>query len=368
MKRSRECHILIAVFVLTCAMIAMSGQVFPNGVSLVFASESKPISLRFAETAPPVSMYCKTRIWWAGEIEKRTGGRLKIKIFPGNALAKDKVVIDAVKTRLADGGLVPTVYHPGRTPLGAVSQNPVGSSDLYASYQAMQYLINHYDPLKKELAKVNQKALWASGPGAMMLMTTLPVEDLGKLKGLKIRASGQFATLVKRLGSTPVFIPTGETYEGLQRGTAQGLVHGLAFIAPHRFYEVCKHLFVFEDIGASVLGLGTINLDVWKGLPEDMQKVVIEVSNEYAIHLAKAQMKMEEGIMNKLRGAGVTVYRMNDEDKRTLKVHADAVAGTWKKAIDAKGLPGTDTLDLFVKTKAKYQAEVDAKGYPWARK
>jgi TRAP-type C4-dicarboxylate transport system substrate-binding protein len=367
MKRLKKCLGLTLVLAVSSAAVALFGWVILDPAPVVFASEAKPITLKFAENAPPVSMYCKSRMWWAGEIEKRSGGRLKIKIFPGGSLAKDKVVIDAVKARLADGGLVPTVYHPGKTPLGAVSQNPVGSSDLYASYMAQQYLMNNYAPLQKELEKVNQKALWASGPGAMRLMATTPVDSLDKLKGLKIRASGQFADLVKRLGATPVFIPTGETYEGLQRGTAQGLVHGLAFIGPHRFFEVCKHLMMFEDIGASVLGLGTINLDVWNGLPADIQNVVQEVSNEYAIYLAKAQIELEENILKKFRAAGVTIYRMSAEDKRKLQTTAKAVAGQWTEKIDAKGLPGTEILGLFVEMKAKYQAEVDTKGYPWAR-
>jgi len=337
-------------------------------LNVTFAAEVKPIVLRFAEDEPAPSMFAKTRVWWASEIEKRTGGRLKIEIYPGGTLAKGPAIIESVRTRLADGGTMITVFHPGKTPLATVGQNPVGSSNLYANYMAMQELLLNYAPLQQELAKFHQKALWSYASGTQRLIAKKPLPDLSAIRGLKIRATAQMASLIGKLGGSPVFIPMGETYEGLQRGTVEGAMAGIAHISPLHFHEVCKHLLMLEGSGINNGAFGTINLDAWKGLPEDIQKVVLEVNNEYPTYLAKAHMEFEEKTLEAFKAAGVTIYTMNPDDKKRLTAVGEEVAKEWTKEMDGKGLPATEILNLLLKASAKYLAEVDAKGYPWAKK
>jgi TRAP-type C4-dicarboxylate transport system substrate-binding protein len=77
---------------------------------------------------------------------------------------------------------------------------------------------------------------------------------------------------------------------------------------------------------------------------------------------------MEKQILEQFKAAGVTIYQMNAEDKKTLMAAGATVSDKWKKDLDAKGLPGTEILDLFLKKLSAFQATVDAEGYPWARK
>ena len=96
MKDSNKCYRMSMVFSIGLVMAVIIGWAGINTGSIAFASSDKPIVLKFAEDEPAVSMYAKTRVWWANEIEKRTGGRLKIKIYPGGALARAPVMLDAV--------------------------------------------------------------------------------------------------------------------------------------------------------------------------------------------------------------------------------------------------------------------------------
>jgi len=362
MEQTKNRHNFLVIFLV--ALVAVTWTL----PKVSFAVEVKPVVLKFAEDEPAGSMYAKTREWWAREIERRTGGRLQVKIYPGGTLANARNAIDAVMTKVADGGTVVSVFHPGKTPLATVSQNPVGSSDLYASYEAMKYLLDNYAPLQKEFAKFNQKAFWAYASGGQKLIATRPIENLSKLKGLKVRATAQMGSLADKLGAIPVFIPMGETYEGLQRGTAEGAMAGLAHMKPLRFYEVCKHLLMLEGIGGSNCGFGTINLDVWKSLPPDIQKTVSEVSNEYYTFAAKAHIEMEQTILNEFKAAGVTVYSLSADDKNKLTAAGEEVTRLWTKDLDGKGLPGSEILDTLLKVTAKYHAEGETKGYPWKRK
>ena len=358
----------LSSFFVSIFILALMGAGLTGPYSIASAAQAKPIELKFAEDEPAQSLFCQTRFWWAEEIAKRTNGRLKIKIYPASTLANGRNAIDAVRARLADGGKAVSVFHPGKTPLSTVSQNPLGSTDLYAGNMAIQDLMFNYKPLIQEWAKFNQIPLWNSPTGSQNLIANRPLTDLSQLKGLKIRASAQNADVVAILGGTPVFIPMPETYEALQRATADGAMAGLAHMKPLRFWEVCKHLLMFGNNGISACGFGTLNLDVWKSLPKDAQKVVLDVSKEFTAYLAERQIELEKNVLDEFRTAGVKIYTLNDEDKKAFSAACETVSRKWAKDLDDKGLPGTEILDLFLKKTAEYEAEVKAQGYPWAKK
>jgi TRAP-type C4-dicarboxylate transport system substrate-binding protein len=346
----------------------MSGSVGGDFGAFALAAEKSVIELRFAEDEPATSMYTKTRVMWAEEIEKRTNGRLKIKIYPGGTLANGRTTIHAVQKGLADGGQLVSVFNPGLTPLATVSQCPTGGTDLYAAYMAMQYMLNNYAPLQEEFAKFNQKALWSTATGTQRLISKKPVPEISQLKAMKIRATAHNADLVGKLGATPVFIPMGETYEGLQRGTVEGAMAGLAHMKPLRFFETAKNLMMFDGNGVSNCGFGTMSLQVWNSLPKDIQKVVQDVSNEYPALIAEKQMELEKTVLDEFKAEGVKVYYLTPDDKKVFMEAGESVAKAWTKEMDAKGLKASEILDLFLKKTAEYEAEVKTKGYPWVKK
>ena len=354
-------------------MTAMLGLIATGFDKVAYAGEvkegaSKRMVLKFANLEPPPSLFTKMFQWWASEIEKRTHGRLKIEVYSGGTLARPKSVIEAIAIGLADAGEVVTVFNPGKTPLATVGQNPIGGSDIYVNHRAMQDLINSYGPIQEEFRKFNQKALWTQATGSQRLIARKPIGTLDNLQGMKIRASAQMATLYKKLGAAPVFLPMTETYVELQRGTAEAASAGLSHMEPLRFHEVCKHLLMLEGIGVNNAGFGTINLHKWKMLPPDIQKVVMEVSNEFPASLSKNMMESEKKILEAFRSAGVKVYELNAADKKRLKRVGEEVAEMWAKNMEGKGLPGEETLNAFLRAESRYQAEVDAKGYPWEKR
>jgi len=372
-NHSRECRKLPIVLAVGISITVTIGWFVTTFNKVAYAGEvkegaSKQIVLKFANLEPPPSLFTKMFQWWASEIEKRTDGRLKIEVYSGGTLARPKSVIEAIAIGLADTGEVVTVFNPGKTPLATVGQNPIGGSDIYVNHRAMQDLINSYAPIQEEFRKFNQKALWTQATGSQRVIARKSIETLDNLQGMKIRASAQMATLYEKLGAAPVFIPMTETYEGLQRGTAEAASAGLSHMEPLRFHEVCKHLLMLEGIGVNNAGFGTINLNTWKMLPSDIQKVVMEVSNEFPASLSKNMMESEKKILEAFRSVGVKVYELNAGDKNRLKRVGEEVAEMWAKSMEGKGLPGEETLKVFLRAESKYQAEVDAKGYPWEKR
>ena len=54
-----------------------------------------------------------------------------------------------------------------------------------------------------------------------------PVKTLEDLKGLKIRATGRPADILKAVGGTPVGVEMADMYDGLQRGVVDGVLSSM---------------------------------------------------------------------------------------------------------------------------------------------
>lgn len=102
--------------------------------------------------------------------------------------------------------------------------------------------------LDSEFDQIMPLFFYASPQQAMNLVKPppKPLEDLGNLK---IIASGQIGTaLMAKLSAAPLSIPLTETYEALQRGTADGLNFPISALPDFKLDEV-THYHLLAPLG-----------------------------------------------------------------------------------------------------------------------
>jgi TRAP-type C4-dicarboxylate transport system substrate-binding protein len=78
--------------------------VFIMSMGLAYAKEDKPITLRYTAHAPPNGTRPMAVKWWAGEIEKRSKGLVKMKFFWSDALLKAGDCLEGIGRGTADLG------------------------------------------------------------------------------------------------------------------------------------------------------------------------------------------------------------------------------------------------------------------------
>jgi len=123
---------------------------------------------------------------WAKEIEKRTGGKVKINIFAGGSLTPAPQVYDGVVKGISDIGMSCFAYTPGRFPLIEALDLPMGyPTGMVATKVANDFAKKMNPP---ELNDVKLLYIHAHGPG--LLHTQKPVTKLADLQGMKIRSTG----------------------------------------------------------------------------------------------------------------------------------------------------------------------------------
>ena len=230
---------------------------------------------------------------------------------------------------------------------------------------ALRDLIKTHPAFKRELEDQNNiKYVGGSGISPYGIISTPRISKLDDLKGLTVvTLGGSQSDWIKALGGIPVFIPSPDRYDSLQKGTVKAIVAQPVAVGVFKFYEVAKFFFDMELGGAAQLI--AMNLDTWKKLPRDLQ-TLLEDLEPYSIEQAALKFQyvgVRKMIDEKMKPAGVQFNRATPEDIRRAKQVAKTIAWEkWISANEARGLPGREIFEKFVSLYKKYEAESPFKG------
>jgi C4-dicarboxylate-binding protein DctP len=152
------------------------------------------------------------------------------------------------------------------------------------------------------------------------------------LKGLKIRSmGGNMALATQALGSTPVFMSSGEVYTALQRGTIDGAVSGWTSMYKRGWGEVSKYLWEMYYC-PTTSGHTVANLDSWNKLSPEFQKIMRDTGRELEMkYRSEVIDKEDEAAKQGLMKQGVEIIAPTKEEvansrKLVKKIHADWAA------------------------------------------
>ncbi len=288
---------------------------------------------------------------WAKEIEKRTGGKVQITVFPGGTLTPADKCYDGVVKGISDIGFSVLAYTRGKFPLTEVSDLPMGiKSGLVAS----KVINDYYKKFKpKEFDEVKVMYLHGHGPG--ILHTKKEVKKLEDLKGMKIRCTGMAAKIVEALGATPVAMPMGETYDAISRGVVDGSMAPQEALQGWKWGEVVKY--TIENFGSSYsTGFFVVmNKDKWNSLPPDIQKIIEQVNEEYIEKQGKVWDEIDKAGRDYTIGRGNKIISLSPDEDRRWEKAVKPLIDQYKKSMKDKGLPGEEVVSFYFQTLYKYQ-------------
>jgi len=86
---------------------------------------------------------------------------------------------------------------------------------------------------------------------------------------MKIRATGTTVKIVSALGTAPVEMPMGDSYDALSRGVTQGIVCPTESLQGWKLGEGIKYSTQDYCSAYSVTFFVVMNMDRWNSLPAD---------------------------------------------------------------------------------------------------
>ncbi|MFH0844281.1 MAG: TRAP transporter substrate-binding protein [Pseudomonadota bacterium] len=300
---------------------------------------AEPIKLNYANFPPAPTFPCVQMERWKTEVEKRTKGKVDIKTFPGGTLLDAKNMMDGVIAGTADIGCLCMAYQPGRFIVTNSTALPLGFQNATVASLTLWDLYKKYKP--EEFAKTKVLTMFACAPAN--IYAKVPVKNLEDLKGLKLRASGGVAQVLTVLGASPVGMPQSETPEALQKGVVKGAVSSLETLMDFKYAELCKYVTIFD--GPIYPFAVVMNMDKWKALPKDVQKVMDGMSEEQSRWTGDyMDNHVKKSIEWSKKNYNIEIIALSAEERAKWDKLLEPITGEWIKNAKEKGLPAEDIV------------------------
>lgn len=301
---------------------------------------ARPIELNYSIFFPATHGHTLLAGEWAKEVEKRTGGAVKVTLFPGATLTPADQTYDGVVKGIADEGMSVFSYSKGRFPLMEALDLPLGYTSGLQATRLANAFVRKFQP--QELADVKIMYVMAHGPG--LLHTKKPVARLEDLAGMKIRCSGSSARVVAALGATPVAMPQTETYDALQKGVVDGLVSPVETLKGWKFAEVVNY--TTQNFGAAY-SMGffvAMNRRTWDALPREAQAAIEAVNAEWVDRVGRAWDDFDRAGAEFSASKGVKTIALDAAENARWAARVKPTLDDYVAAAKAKGLPGEEAL------------------------
>src|SRR5271166_5332807 len=265
-----------------------------------------PLTLRFAHFAAedhPANIAAKQ---FARNIETRTGGEIKINIYPNNALGGPPEQAQQIKLGTIDMGL-PTQGQLDKydTAFAAVMLPFVFDNPAHVfrvlDGPAMAWLT----PLAEKQGFVLLRN-WEYG-FRNVTNSVRPIHVPDDVKGLKLRTPPelQIQASMEALGAVVQTIAFPELYLALAQRVVDGEENPIAVIYYNKFYEVQKHLAITRHIYNNMIH--AVGAATWKKLTEEQQAMFREESAASGDLMRKLVGDDEADQITKLEAAGMAI-------------------------------------------------------------
>ncbi|WP_036217894.1 TRAP transporter substrate-binding protein [Marinospirillum minutulum] len=306
------------------------GLAFALISSSALANE-RPITLRFSNIAGPTA-FMTTDLFanYFKEIEERTNGKLKIKMYSGGTLVNAKDTFSAVQNGLVDMAWGVTSYTPGRFPETEVVEVPFYANNIYEASSGLWSL--YEKNLLKGFDDVYVFAIVSSG--ILRAHSTKPLKSFADLSGNRYRAAGPLvAKALKILDADPVALPVPSIAENLSKNVLTGSINDWNAVFTWGLADYVKwHL--DASFGSSPVFI-TINKRKYEALPEDVRQVLNEMGGRNFIRywsdsLGGENIRLREKVASSAQDV-ITVP--SEEEVMLLRTRLDPVIDEWAETV-----------------------------------
>lgn len=337
-------------------MLGRRNQVFmvlAAAVVLAGPAAAQVVELKMSHYLPSVNAISVDFLsTWAAEVEKRSGGKAKVTIYPaGSSFGQIDRQLDQVKSGVVDIAFGLVGVPRDRLPRTEIIELPFLTPDRGTANRAL------WEVAKKDLAK--------EYPGLKLLALTVdithlhtkgkPINSLDDLKGLRIRApSVTVNKILTDIGAVPVNMPPVQVYESLEKGVIDGTVFAWDPIASYRLAEVLdNHL---EDVVSAVSFWFAMNEKKYNALPPEVRSAIDAVSGDNLIPRFDGWFqKWSQAGIDAAKARKSRISKLKDADLQRWKKNSEKVVEDRMVELEGRGI--TDARAVYKSMQDAVQAQ-----------
>lgn len=323
---------------------------------------AQTIELKVSHYVPPAHTIHKELTRWAEDLAQRSGGRLKLTVFPSGQMGPLPRQFDLARTGVADIAFFIHGALPGRFPATEVAHLPYafnrtvdGTSRALGISDASAIVTSLSGLLEKEHEGTRVLYVLAS-PTVGLFMHKKSVRAPADLAGLRIRHNGYITSaMVTAWGGSPVAMPPSELADAMDKGTLDGMMFNFeAALA----FQLGKSVASVNALNATAATFALVmNKAKYESLPQDLRTLIDETTGIDAARRVGAEFDKAEAAGRKyLEDNKVAIIEPSRSEADAFQKLAGPLADTLVNTSGEKGA-------LVKEFQAQLKAKV-AKGAP----
>lgn len=313
------------------ALIVLTGGAYAAG---------EPIVIKFSHVVAQDTPKGKAADYFKKLAEERTGGKVKVEVYPNSQLYKDKEEMEALQLGAVQM-LAPSLAKFG--PLGVKEFEAFDLPYIFLDKAALRKVTD--GPVGAGLLKklepkgVVGLAYWDNG--FKIMSANKPLIKTEDFKGTKMRiqSSKVLDAQMRALGAIPQVMAFSEVYQALQTGVVDGTENPPSNMYTQKMHEVQKHATISNHgyLGYAVI----VNKKFWEGLPPDLRQQLESAMKEATVYANDIAQKENDNSLAAMKASGKTQFHEQTPAEREawrkalLPVHEDVASRVGKELIES---------------------------------
>ena len=294
-------------------------------------------------TAYPASNFHTENVQtFASDIEKASGGKLKITVHANASLFKANEIKRAVQGNQAQSGEILLVNFENENPLFGVDGLPF----LATSYaESMKLYKASRSAIDKALAAQGIKLLYTVAWPPQGIYTNRTLNSAADMKGLKWRAySPATARIAELVGAQPMTVQAAEVSQALSTGVIDSYMSSGATGFDTKTYESIKN---FYDTQAWLpKNAVVVNQSAFDALDKATQDAVLKAAADAEVRGWKMSEEKNQWYLDQLKAKGMNILPPSPQLAGDLKKLGEVMLVDWLKKA---GPDGQAVIDAYKK-------------------
>lgn len=285
---------------------------------------------------PDANFHTQNAMAFAEEVKKQTNGAVNITVKAGGQLGfKGPEHLRAVRDGLVPLADVLNIQQVGDEPFMGVESIPFLVGNVDELKVLHKYVRPEYDAIA---ARNNQKILYIVPWPTQYLHLKVKVTGVDGLKNIKIRAPDKNGVdMLNALGMGAIMIPWGETIPALASGAVAGVSTSAVSGVDGKFWEFLKYVYPTNHVWSSQML--TVNLDSWKALSPDQQKLVVDIATKMEPGFLANSLKADVDSLKRLQDGGMEVVPVSDAMMTDVRARTAPLLDAFLKRVPAADKP-----------------------------
>ncbi|MEJ8836196.1 TRAP transporter substrate-binding protein [Ramlibacter sp. AN1133] len=291
---------------------------------------------------PASNFHSENLVQFANDVDKATGGKLKITVHPNASLFKAPEIKRAVQGGQAQIGEILLVNFQNEWQIFGADGIPF----LADSYDAAAKLWRAQKPLvDKKLGEQGMMVLYAVAWPPQGIYTKKPIASAADMKGLKWRAySPATARIAELVGAQPVTVQAAELSQAMATGVVDSYMSSGSTGWDTKTYEHIKNW--YDTQAWLPKNAVIVNRAAFNALDKPTQDALLKAAADAEKRGWDSSRKTNTEVLEKLKANGMAIHTPSPQLKADMKKVGDTMLKEW---LEKAGPEGQQLVDAYRK-------------------